>query len=590
MEQSRNPYLINKALKNFLSASVMTMVINQLSSTINGIVASHLVSPDALSATTLYLPVSTVVSALATFVGIGATILATKAMGRRDGQEVSDVLSTALCSVLLTGALLAVGGFLFSSEITRLLTTDEHISPLLKPYLTIMLSCGVLPMVNMFFNQCVDIDGFPRRVTKTVLLIGVCDTCLSLLFVGVFGMGIQGTALATVTAYLAGCCYSGMHLFGSHSGIRFRPSMSAFTRCIGPNLAQGAPLLFSNVVLVVMFYLMNNLVQARLGHNGMFVLSTCVNIFLIGTMMSNGFGNTILSLGGFLYGQRDFSGARLLVKECLLSIVGITLAFALLVVAFPSLLTHLFGANTPELAAMTNSSISIFIWCLPPICLVLTLANLYQMQGRLMMPPVIVVALPVVLLSGMDLLSGLGDGWQLWYAFPLTGIVVLLLTLLFSEIVSRKSREEGKLTFLTLMPLTNDDIIFETSLRNKAEDFHEAIGELPRIVGKFTQDASMKGHIENCTEEILLNTLFHSGIEGNGHYTDIRMVQSKDSLTVSFKYEGRPFNPITADVETRNYGLKILFGLCDDVDYKYMYGQNMLYLSWNMNQETTINN
>lgn len=159
MNQTRNPYLINKALKNFLFASVMTMVITQLSSTINGIIASHLVSPDALSATTLYLPVNMVVSSLVTFVGIGATILATKAMGRRDKEVVSDILSTALLSVLLTGALLAVAGFFYGGEIARLLTTDDHIFPLMKPYLTIMLGCGVLPMVNMFFNQCVDIDG-----------------------------------------------------------------------------------------------------------------------------------------------------------------------------------------------------------------------------------------------------------------------------------------------------------------------------------------------------------------------------------------------------------------------------------------------
>jgi Na+-driven multidrug efflux pump len=580
MNQRRNQYLINKALKNFLFASVLTMIINQLSSTINGIIASHLVSPDALSATTLYLPVNMVVSALATFVGIGGTILATKAMGRRDKQAVSDILSTALLSVLLGGVLLAVAGFVFGGEITKLLTTDEHIYPLMKPYLTIMLGCGVLPMVNMFFNQCVDIDGFPRRVTKTVLLIGVCDTCLSLLFVGAFDMGIQGAALATTAAYLAGCLYSGMHLFSTHSGIRFRLSMPAFERNIGPNLAQGAPLLISNIVLVVMFYLMNNIVQDRLGHEGMFALSLCVNIFMLGTMVSNGFGNTILSLGGFLYGQRDFSGARLLVKECLLCIVGITLAFTLLVIAYPTLLTRLFGANTPELETIANDSIRIFIGCLPPICLVLTLANLYQMLGRLMMPPVLVVSLPVVLLSSMKIFAGSANDELLWYAFPLTGIIVFVIALLFSEIVRQKNRSHGRLTFLTLLPLNNDDLLYETSLKNEAADFHHTIHELPHIIEQFHLEPSVEKHVQNCTEEVLLNTLSHSGIEGNGHYTDLRMVQNKDKFTVSLKYEGRPFNPLTLLEEKQQLGLKIVFGLSESVDYKYMYGQNMLYLTW----------
>ena len=583
MEQRRTPYLINKALKNFLFASVMTMAITQLSSTINGIIVSHLVSPDALSATTLYLPVNLVVNALVTFFGIGATILATKAMGRRDKQAVSDILSTALLSVLLAGIILAVVGFSFGGEVTRLLTTDEHIYPLLKPYLTIMLGCGVLPMTNMFLNQCVDIDGFPFRVTKTVLLIAVCNICLALLFVGVFGMGIQGAAIATMTAYLTGCISSAIHLFGPHSDIRFRFDISAFSRYIGKNLLQGAPLLISNVVLVVMFYLMNNIVQARLGHDGMFVMSVCVNIFLLGTMMSNGFGNTILSLGGFLYGQRDYSGAHMLVRECLSWIVGITLAFTLIVIAFPSLLTYLFGANTPELAAMSNGCIRIFICCLTPICLVLTLANLYQMLGRLLMSPILILSLPIVLLTSMSLFARSSDDSMLWYAFPVTGVIVLLLSLLFSEVVRMKERHSVKPAFLTLLPLSSDDQLFETSLTNDAKTFYATIHELPAIVRAFQIEPSLESRVVNCVEEMLLNTLNHSGIEGNGHYTDLRMVKSQDKFTVSFKYEGRPFNPVTANVDERKYGLKIMFGLSDEVDYKYMYGQNMLYLSWNLN-------
>ena len=159
------------------------------------------------------------------------------------------------------------------------------------------------------------------------------------------------------------------------------------------------------MILVLLFYYMNNIVQDRLGHNGMFIMSVCVNIFMIGMMLSNGFGSAILSLGGFLYGQSDFTSVRFLVKRCLIAILIITIGFSVLVEADPSLLTRLFGANTPELITLANSGVRIFIICLAPFCLAITLANLYQVLSRLVLSTILVISFPVVLLSSMKLLT-----------------------------------------------------------------------------------------------------------------------------------------------------------------------------------------
>ena len=118
---------------NFLFASVVTMLINQLTTTVDGVIVGHLVCPDALSAITLFIPVSLVITAMNTFVGIGATILAAKAMGKRDKAAVSGILSTALACVLIVGVCFAVLGFLFSDTVTSWLTTDPHLAPQLKP-------------------------------------------------------------------------------------------------------------------------------------------------------------------------------------------------------------------------------------------------------------------------------------------------------------------------------------------------------------------------------------------------------------------------------------------------------------------------
>jgi len=577
--EGRNAYLTTKAMKNFLIASILTMAIVQLNTTADGIIVSHLVGPDALSAVTLYLPVNLLVAAIGTLLGTGATIIAAKAIGRRDKEAVSGILSTALASLIAAGICFGVAGFVFGDGITSMLTNDERLHTQLLAYLSVMLGLGLFPMLNMFLGSCVDIDGFPLNVTKAMLLIFCSNILLDLILVGALDMGIRGSAIATTSSYIIAILFHCHHLMGPKSDIRFRFSITSLKKYIGPNLLQGLPLLISNVILVVMFYLMNSIVQGRLGHDGMFVMSVCVNIFMIGMMLSNGFGSTILSLGGFLYGQSDFTSFKFLVQRCLLAILIITMGFCVLVEAVPSLLTRLFGANTPELIALANGGVRIFILCLAPFCLVLTLANLYQVLGRIALSPILVVSFPVVLLSSMKLFAGYEDDSMLWYSFPVSGILVFLFAFVISGIIRLRNRQT-KLMLLTLIPLQNHNQVYEVSLKNTTTDFHEAIGKLKEIVSSFKLDEDTRKQAINSTEEMLINTIQHSGIEGNNHYSDLRMVQTDEKFTISLKYEGKPFNPLTLKEDDRHFGLKILFGLAKDVDYKYMYGQNMMYLSW----------
>lgn len=573
----RNAYLIKRAMGNFLLASVVTMIINQLTTTVDGIIVGHLVCPDALAAITLYIPVSLVITAMNTFVGIGATILAAKVIGSRDKAAVSGILSTALACVLMVGACLGIMGLLFSDDVTFWLTTDPHLAPQLKPYLTVMLGFAVMPMLSQFVNQCISVDGHPIKVTQAVVLIFVTNTVLDLLLVGLFGMGIQGSAIATICAYAASILYLIRHLFSSQSDIKFRKP--AFSKWLLPNLAQGTPMLISNIVLMLMFYAINTIVQNRLGHDGMFVMSVCMNILMIGMMLSNGFSETILSLGGFLYGQLDYMGTRMLVKRCLCYILGITLAFTVFVVLFPGMLTQLFGANTPELQLLANTSVGIFIFCVTPVCLILVLANLFQMEGRITLTPVIILLLPVAMLSLLWLFAKSANVTFIWYAFPVSGCVVLLATYLITEILRIKSRPTALMPLL-LLPKDNSCLLYEASLANNVPSFQEAITSIHRFIQQVELTPSLRYHIQSCTEELLINTIQHSGIDGNGHFTDMRLIQIDDKISFSLKYEGRAFNPTTLSEEAKKIGMKLVTNFCYDIDYKYMYGQNMLFLSW----------
>ena len=80
----RSSYLISKALRNFMMASVLAAVAAQAATTTDAIVVSHFVGPDAMSAINLCIPVLQIFACIAILFGIGGSVVAAKAIGERD--------------------------------------------------------------------------------------------------------------------------------------------------------------------------------------------------------------------------------------------------------------------------------------------------------------------------------------------------------------------------------------------------------------------------------------------------------------------------------------------------------------------------
>lgn len=573
----RNPYLVSKAMKHFLLATVLSMAAGQVSVTIDGIIVSHLVSPDALSAVNLYTPLSLLVSSFATFFGIGATIRAARAIGERDREKAGSLLSTALLSLAIAGVVIGVLSFIFQDRIVGLISHEERLSGYFKEYEGVMMGCCVVTMMNTLFNEMVCIDGHPRLATRATLISTGVNVVLSAAFVGLLRLGVSGSAFATILSLLLNIVLVSRYLFGGACSFSLRPFRSFSPRSLVSNMQQGAPLIISNLLLMAMFFFLNNIVQSRQGADGMFAMSICMNLLTLGMMVSGSVGATAMSVGGFLYGQKDFEGVRILVNRCVrLVLIVLTVVLAVVEIA-PGIISGLFGADTPELAAYTDRCLRIFAWMLPFILTVLLLANIYQMLGYLTLSPLLILLFPVVMLPGMLLLARI-DGSLIWYAFPLTGIVAVVVTFVATSVI--RLRKNRTVTFLTLVPLPSGkanglNISLRVTSGEIAASLDKFIDGLEKIVGD--KDKAM--HVRFCLEELLQNIYQHGQVP-DSHYVDLFACREKDTLTVAVRDDGRSFNPTLVADSNMGYGLKIVKEFSGSIDYKYMFGQNMTFLTF----------
>ena len=61
-KENRNSYIINHSLQVYLIAAILTSIVGQVNTTIDGIIVSNTLSSDAISVVTLSVPILTVSS------------------------------------------------------------------------------------------------------------------------------------------------------------------------------------------------------------------------------------------------------------------------------------------------------------------------------------------------------------------------------------------------------------------------------------------------------------------------------------------------------------------------------------------------
>ena len=134
------------------------------------------------------------------FIGLstGAGVTVAHAIGSKDADRTHRTVHTAVTISLIGGVILAVIGIAFSKQFLIWMGTPEDVLPLSALYMQIYFTA--MPVV-MLYNFCASILRAAGN-TKTPLVIlavsGVINVVLNIFFVTVFGMSVDGVALATV--------------------------------------------------------------------------------------------------------------------------------------------------------------------------------------------------------------------------------------------------------------------------------------------------------------------------------------------------------------------------------------------------------
>ena len=226
-------------------------------------------------------------------------------IGQNDTKRIPRVVHTAVSLALLSGVFLLILGQFVAHPILLLMGAPKDIIHLATLYLRIYFLGMPFFMLYDFGASILRSIGDTRRPMYALIVSGVVNVILNLLFVVVFHMGVAGAGLATVGANATSAIQ--ILYFLTHEELPIRLSFKSLTidhDAVSKILKIGVPAGLQGMV----FSLANVCIQSGInsfGAGGIAGSAVELNYEYFAYYLVNAFAQTVVTFTGQNYGAKD---------------------------------------------------------------------------------------------------------------------------------------------------------------------------------------------------------------------------------------------------------------------------------------------
>ena len=566
---------------SFFLATVMSALMRQLGGFTDSIVVSHLVSPDALSVVRIWQPFASCMFIIIGMMSAGASFLSARGIGAQNYDKVNRVFNNHLYYVVFSTLLLIVLVLPFLDVVAGLITTDERLLPMLKPYIHadmfaifIAAVCGV-PISYIITN------GNPRLITRRIIISQILNVIFDLLLCGVLDMGLAGASYASGLSNLLAFTSLTGYLRKNSKIFRLRRpekicSIKQYRECF----SIGLPMLISALLAPALVFTMNSLVVDKLGADGMYLFTVYFQVNGICMLALSGSNTAISNIGGILLGEEDYDSFRMLTKRIFRMLILVMVTVSLLIFLFPDMLARVFGADD-HLIEQCYIPFRLMSLAFLPNAISETLSVLYFVQGHQKLCRWIEIVSNVGSI-GIIVVMALYTPELIWYILPVTAWLLLLVMVAMAYVVHRKNQLYAWPTLENTVP-SNPAVTFSVPYTS------EGIEEFLAQVHPFIEACELPDGfaVDVALEELLYEIMETHETSNKDETFDVRIIDKEKELTVVVKSKGPLRNPLykysdeeIMDMDENNLRRAILSRLCKNINHKYMNGINCIYMNY----------
>lgn len=358
---------IPKLMFKLALPAVAAQLINVLYNFVDRIYIGHIpgVGGAALTGLGVSMSIIMIISAFAAFVGMGGAPLASIKMGEQKNEDAEKILGNGVALLVIMAATLTVFFMIFKRPLLMAFGASEVTLPYADAYLTIYLLGTVFVQFALGLNTFISAQGHATTAMLSVLIGAVLNTVLDPIFIFVFGMGVQGAALATILSQCVSAVWILNFLIRSpKSVLKIRKKNLRIDRGIlGHILALGvSPFIMQSTESLVQIVL-NSGLQRYGGDDYVGALTIIMSVMQLFIMPVQGFAQGAQPIISYNYGARKPERVKKAFQVLLACCLTLSVVACVTSVSLPGMFASVFvnKAAQPALYATTCKAMPIYM-------------------------------------------------------------------------------------------------------------------------------------------------------------------------------------------------------------------------------------
>ena len=371
ISQEQNPLgtaPVGGLIGKFAIPAIISMLVSALYNIVDQIFIGQGVGMLGNAATNVAFPVTTIATALALLLGIGGASNYNLEMGAGREKKASSIAGTALSTLVITGAILAVAVLLFLRPLLSLFGATTDVMPYAVDYLGITAVGLPFYALSIGGNHIVRADRSPTYSMTCVLTGAIINTILDPLFIFGFGWGIKGAAWATVIGQVV----SGILViiyFGKFRKMYLEMSMlKPSSECLKAIISLGMASCINQIAMAIVQIVLNNILRY---YGGLSVYGSDIPIACVGVIskvnqvfmaICIGISQGCQPIWGFNYGAKKYDRVRLAYRYSVIACTAIATVFFLCFQLFPHQIVSIFGTGSDLYFQFAERYLKIFMF------------------------------------------------------------------------------------------------------------------------------------------------------------------------------------------------------------------------------------
>lgn len=329
----------------FSMPTIIMMVVISTYSILDVALISRLVSLDSMAAANIAFPVSSILMGIGIMLGRGGSAAVAKKMGEDNQREACSDFSFLVLSGIFIGMITAFLGIFCAEEIALLLGANEVLLKDTVIYLRVLMIFSPFTLLQLMFQSFYVTAGKGKLGMKLMIISGITDAILNVVFMGILQMGILGAGLSTVIGHSISAVVGLLMFYRKKEGLRFlKPSYQ--WRVLIKSCSNGSAEMVTNLSGGVTTFLFNSVMLGYYGEAGVSAITiiTYTQFFLSSIYI--GFSSGVAPIFSFHLGAKKEESIKRLRKESLQVITGMSVSITLLSFIFSPMIVRIFADST----------------------------------------------------------------------------------------------------------------------------------------------------------------------------------------------------------------------------------------------------